>query len=39
MQADSGFNFAEAEAKTSGDVDFKRQRQAYLAERNARKKE
>ncbi len=38
MQENSGFNFQEKETIVNN-VDFKKQRQAYLAERNARKKQ
>lgn len=39
MDEDTGFNFTELPPKVSNDSDFKRQRQLYLAEREARKRE
>lgn len=39
MDEDTGFNFTELQPKASNDGDFKRQRQLYLAEREARKRE
>lgn len=39
MDEDTGFNFTELPPKVSNDGDFKRQRQLYLAEREARKRE
>lgn len=39
MHEDSGFNFAEGVTRAPAEGEFRRQRQAYLAERNARKQE
>lgn len=39
MNEDTGFNFTELPPKISNDGDFKKQRQLYLAEREARKRE
>lgn len=39
MHEDTGFNFTELPPKNNDDGDFKRQRQLYLAEREARKRE